>query len=79
MAQQPSMNLVPMIWHINYTKNEVPGIRIVKGRENAIDAACMLISRGYDVSQLANDDDAARIKALEIWGIYERRKADRST
>jgi len=67
-----------MIWHISYTKNEVPGIRIVKGRENAIDTACMLIGRGYDVSQLANDDDA-RIKAQEIQDIYERRKAGRST
>ena len=68
-----------MIWHVSYTKGEVPGIRIVNGRENAIDAACVLIGSGYEVSQLATTDTAARIKAQEIRGIYERRKAGRSS
>jgi len=68
-----------MIWHVSYTKGEVPGIRIVNGRENAIDTACMLIGSGYEVSQLATTDTAARIKAQEIRGIYERRKAGRSS
>jgi hypothetical protein len=69
---------VTMIWHVSYKKGEVPGIRIVKGRENAIDTACMLMGSGYDVSQLATNDAAKRIQAQEIRGIYERRKASRS-
>jgi hypothetical protein len=66
-----------MIWHVSYSKGEIPGIRIVNGRENAIDAACVLIGSGYEVSQVATNDTVARIKAQEIRSIYERRKAGR--
>src|SRR4029079_5294442 len=56
---------VTMIWHVSYTKGEIPGIRIVSGRENAIDAACVLIGSGYEVSHIATNDAAAQIKAQE--------------
>ena len=68
-----------MIWHVSSTKGATLGIRIVKGRNNAIDAACSLIGGGYDVSQLVTSDSSGSIKAQEIRGIYERRRTGRST
>jgi hypothetical protein len=60
-------------WYVTYRRGRHMAMQVTEGREAAIDAACALLSRGMDVTEVtpAAGPRAARLDAMAIREIYQ--------
>jgi len=61
-------------WHVGFHRNGSSGLRVLTGREHAIEVACGILERGGEIFHLGPPDRPREIGAEEIRRIHLQRK-----
>lgn len=61
-------------WHVGFHGDGASGLRVLPGREQAIEVACGIIERGGEIFHLGPPDRPRAISAEEIRRIHLRRQ-----